>query len=86
MGSVSVGGHSAGTRRKQAMCVLGCRQLVEVVTDYLENSLDDDVLMDTREHLARCAHCRLYLGQMQMVITALGALVGENLERTQRLG
>jgi hypothetical protein len=52
--------------------VLDCRQLVEVVTDYLENTLDDDVRRDTNEHLAGCPHCRLYLGQMQVLIRVLG--------------
>ena len=52
--------------------MLSCRQWVEVVTDYLENSMDDDLRVDAEEHLALCCPCLLYLRQMQTTIRALG--------------
>ena len=66
--------------------MLSCRQFVEVVTDYLDNSLDDDVRRDTLEHLSTCPRCRLYLSQIQTVIRLLRKLPASYLEQNRFMG
>jgi predicted anti-sigma-YlaC factor YlaD len=53
---------------------LECRDVVEVVTDYLEGALSasDALLID--RHLASCEGCRRYLRQMRITIDTLGRL------------
>jgi anti-sigma factor RsiW len=51
-----------------------CRELVEIVTEYLEEALSDRNRLRFEAHLADCPHCLLYLEQMRMTITALGRL------------
>jgi predicted anti-sigma-YlaC factor YlaD len=49
-----------------------CRELVELVTPYLENVLpaDERALID--RHLDECDGCWTYLEQMRMTIRAIG--------------
>ena len=63
--------------------MLSCRQFVEVVTDHLDGSLDDDVRGDTLEHLSTCPRCRLYLSQIQTVIRLLRKLPASYLEQNR---
>jgi anti-sigma factor RsiW len=51
-----------------------CRQLVELVTDYLEGALPADVRVRLEEHLAACGACRLYVEQMRDVQRAAGTI------------
>ena len=51
-----------------------CRELVEIVTEYLEEALSDRNRLRFEAHLADCPHCLLYLEQMRLTITALGGL------------
>jgi anti-sigma factor RsiW len=58
---------------------LTCAQLVELVTDYLEQRLP---LRDTErfeEHLAFCDGCSTYFEQMRATISATGRLREEDL-------
>jgi len=50
---------------------IACRQLVEMVTDYLEGALSPAQLTAVKNHLAACDDCAGYLDQMRQVI-ALG--------------
>lgn len=56
-----------------------CRELVEVVTDYLENRLSPADRIRFEAHLAQCEACRLYLEQFRQTIRALGRLPEESL-------
>lgn len=47
---------------------IACRQLVEMVTDYLEDALTPTQMSTVRDHLAACADCANYLDQMRTVI------------------
>jgi predicted anti-sigma-YlaC factor YlaD len=49
-----------------------CRELVELVTPYLENVLPPDERALIDGHLNECDGCRTYLEQMQMTIRAIG--------------
>lgn len=53
---------------------LECRDVVEVVTDYLEGALSasDAALIDG--HLESCEGCRRYLEQMRITIRTVGRL------------
>jgi predicted anti-sigma-YlaC factor YlaD len=57
-----------------------CRQFVEDVTAYLEGALPDDVNRLIDEHLTDCPHCREYLEQMRIAITAARALTEHDVD------
>jgi len=61
-----------------------CRQFVEIVTDYLEQQLDEARRLWTDEHLAGCDACRTYLEQMRQTIGALRDLGDETLDVERR--
>lgn len=51
-----------------------CAQIVEMVTQYLEDALDADQRELFEEHLAECPGCSLYLEQMRLTLSQLGAV------------
>ena len=51
-----------------------CRQMVELVTHYLEGRLPDAERDRFEAHLARCEGCQAYLEQMRVLIDELGTL------------
>jgi anti-sigma factor RsiW len=59
---------------------LPCQQLVELVTDYLEDRLSEPERIRFEAHLALCSGCRPYLEQMRQTIRALGRLAEESIE------
>jgi predicted anti-sigma-YlaC factor YlaD len=56
---------------------LTCKELVELVTDYLEGALSLSERQRFDEHLAACPYCRIYLDQMRQTIRTLGHLPEE---------
>jgi anti-sigma factor RsiW len=58
---------------------LSCRELVELVTEYLEGALAPAEMARFERHLARCDGCRAYLEQMRATVAALGHLPPESL-------
>lgn len=58
---------------------LTCRELVELVTDYLEARLSIEDRTRFELHLAYCAWCRTYLRQMQQVLETAGELTEESI-------
>jgi anti-sigma factor RsiW len=56
-----------------------CRELVEVVTAYLEDALDPAERERFDAHLVGCRGCRAYLQQMRATIRTLGTLREESL-------
>jgi anti-sigma factor RsiW len=56
-----------------------CRQLVELVTAYLEGALPGDERSRFEAHLVACRHCRAYVRQMEDTIRAAGRLTEESL-------
>jgi anti-sigma factor RsiW len=65
---------------------MSCRELVEVVTDYLEGKLPERDRVRLEAHLAECPYCEEYIAQMRETIEALGELPrAESLDaRTER--
>jgi anti-sigma factor RsiW len=51
---------------------LTCRELVDLVTDYLEGALPADERLDFERHLVWCSWCREYLDQMRTTIELTG--------------
>jgi anti-sigma factor RsiW len=58
---------------------LTCRELVELVTDYLEDGLSAVDRARFEAHLAACDHCSAYLRQMRETIELLGTLPADAL-------
>jgi anti-sigma factor RsiW len=54
--------------------MLTCKQLTELVTDYLEGRLPLGQRIALQMHLGMCAHCRTYLRQMRATVRALGKM------------
>jgi anti-sigma factor RsiW len=63
---------------------LPCRELVELVTEYLEERLSPDDRARFDAHLAACDACRAFLDQFRQTIRALGRLPEEALSVAAR--
>jgi predicted anti-sigma-YlaC factor YlaD len=59
------------------MAELTCKELVELVTDYLDGALSTAERARVDEHLSTCPFCRTYLDQMRETIRTLGHLPEE---------
>jgi predicted anti-sigma-YlaC factor YlaD len=51
---------------------LTCREVVELVTDYLEGALSPGDRLDFERHLVWCSWCRDYLDQMRASVELTG--------------
>jgi predicted anti-sigma-YlaC factor YlaD len=58
---------------------MSCKELVELVTEYLEGTLPADDRVRFEAHLGECEGCENYLGQMRLTISTLGALSEETI-------
>jgi anti-sigma factor RsiW len=56
-----------------------CREVVELVTDYLEGSLQGAERERFEAHLGVCPHCSRYLEQFRETIAATGQLREEDI-------
>ncbi|MGI8414801.1 MAG: zf-HC2 domain-containing protein, partial [Nakamurella sp.] len=54
---------------------VACRQLVELVTDYLEGALAPRLRDRVEEHLAACEHCKEYVAQVRRMLDVTAGLV-----------
>ena len=63
---------------------MSCRELVELITDYLEGSLDAADRRRFEEHLTVCPGCRNYLEQMRATVRLTGALRAETIAPRMR--
>ena len=59
---------------------LACHDLVELVTDYLEDALPPPERARFHAHLDTCPGCREYLAQMRQTIAVLGRLPADSIE------
>jgi anti-sigma factor RsiW len=59
---------------------LSCQELVELVTDYVEDGLSPEERRRFEEHLAECGHCLRYLEQLRETIRVAGSLSPEALD------
>ena len=63
---------------------MSCRELVELVTEYLEDRLTPVDRARFDHHLAGCDACRTYLEQFRQTIRVLGRLPEESLSDSAR--
>ena len=63
-----------------------CRELVELISDYLEDRLSQVNRARFEAHLAECDACRTYLEQFRQTIRVLGRLPEESLSPEAREG
>jgi anti-sigma factor RsiW len=61
-----------------------CRELAELVTEYLEEALTPAERAAYERHLQRCGDCSRHLEQMRQTIAALGALPQQPLPDSAR--
>jgi anti-sigma factor RsiW len=66
-------------RRRRPPAGLTCRELVELVTGYVEGSLSAADAARFERHISTCDGCTTYLEQMRETIAVLGALPPESL-------
>jgi anti-sigma factor RsiW len=55
------------------MTALTCREVVELVTDYLEDALPPEDRARFDEHLALCPGCDSYLNQIRLTVRVVAA-------------
>ncbi|MCI0552764.1 MAG: zf-HC2 domain-containing protein [Anaerolineae bacterium] len=63
---------------------MACKELVELVTEYLEGNLPDETRLRFEQHLSGCAGCTAYLEQMRQTIRLTGRLREESLTPQQQ--
>lgn len=56
---------------------MSCRQVVELMTDYLEGALSPADTARFEQHLVGCDGCRAYLAQLRKTRDLLGRLAVE---------
>jgi anti-sigma factor RsiW len=61
---------------------LTCRELVELVTDYLEDRMSPRERERFEEHLHWCMDCTRYVGQLRKTIELAGQLREEDVSPT----
>ena len=63
---------------------MACKELVEVLTDYLEGTLADADRRRLEAHIAGCDPCREYIAQMRTTLRAVGLLGAAELDPAAR--
>ena len=61
-----------------------CKEMVELVSDYLENALSPEDHARFEEHLAQCDGCSNYLAQIEETIRLTGMLTEEQIPQEQK--
>jgi hypothetical protein len=67
---------AAGT--DAAVLALSCREVVELVTAYLDDALEAGPRAALDRHLADCPHCTEYFAQIRLVREAAGRVAPED--------
>jgi len=69
-----------------ALHTLSCREIVELVTDYLEGDLDADNSTALEAHLDLCPGCARYVEQIRETVATLGEVSSDNLSTQAQEG
>lgn len=56
-----------------------CREIAELITDYLEGALSPEAKVRFEDHVAGCAACTSYIGQLRATTRVLTRLREEDL-------
>lgn len=62
------------------MSRLSCKELVELVTEYLENTLPEPDRIRFETHLSGCTGCTHYLEQIRHTVALTGKLTTETID------
>ena len=57
---------------------MNCRQVVALVTEYLEGALSPEDRRRFEAHIEGCPHCTEYLAEMRTSLRLLGSLPGRS--------
>lgn len=63
---------------------LTCREVVELLSDYLDGELPEPERVRVEEHLAGCDGCTMVLDELRETIRLTGMLTVEQVSETQR--
>jgi anti-sigma factor RsiW len=63
---------------------VACRQVVELVTDYLDGDLPEPLRAAVERHLALCPPCVTYVEQMRVTAASLPGVSVENITPAAR--
>ncbi|MCI0356491.1 MAG: zf-HC2 domain-containing protein [Acidobacteria bacterium] len=58
---------------------MSCKELTEVITEYLEGTLPEAERARFEYHLGLCPGCQTYLEQMRLTVRAVGRLSEESI-------
>jgi anti-sigma factor RsiW len=61
-----------------------CKELVELVTDYLDGALAEEDRRRFEHHIELCACCELYVEQMKVTIRTVGRIPEDSLSDEAR--
>ncbi|MGH9705071.1 MAG: anti-sigma factor family protein [Candidatus Acidiferrales bacterium] len=53
---------------------MSCKELVELVTDYLERALSPLDSARFESHISKCDWCKLYIEQIELTVKSMGKL------------
>jgi len=56
---------------------MSCRELLDLITDYLEGALSAPDRVRFEDHLRECSGCARYLDQLRLVMKATGRIEEE---------
>ena len=65
---------------------LSCQEIVELVTEYLEGTMDGELRVAFEAHLCKCPHCSHYLEQIEATIRIAGSIDAEALSPAFQAG
>jgi anti-sigma factor RsiW len=63
---------------------MSCKELVELVTNYLEDALPPEERLRFEEHLSVCPGCVTYVEQMRETVLVVGNLREESIPPDKR--
>ncbi len=63
---------------------ISCREVVEIVTDYLDGALTPEVAARLEAHLVACEPCRVYIDQIRTTARVAAAAEAELHQRPDR--
>jgi anti-sigma factor RsiW len=64
--------------------MLTCREIVQMITEYLEDTMPPDTRLRFERHVAICPACRGFLAQMRETLRLSGEITEESLSPEMR--
>lgn len=64
--------------------MLTCREIVQLITEYLEGTMPSETRLGFERHVAICPACRGFLAQMRETLRLSGEITEESLSPAMR--